>query len=72
MFTLSLPVSILQLLAKAKDNGDRGQLVVIASIAVLLLPPIVVLSAALLRGSARSMRRYRRSREPAITVPYAL
>jgi len=70
MFTLSLPVSILATTwAKAKDNGDKVQLVVIASIAVLLLLPIVVLSAALLRGSARSMRRYRRSREPAITGP---
>ena len=70
MFTLSLPVSILATTwAQAKDNGDKVQLVMLASIAALLLLPIVVLSAAFLRGSARSLRRYRRSREPAMTGP---
>ena len=46
-----------------------GMWLVIGASATLLLLPIVVVPAAQLRGSARSWRRYRRSREPAMTGP---
>ena len=50
----------------AKDKGDVVQTVASAVGVTLLLLPFVVLPVAQLRGSARSWRRYRRSREPAI------
>ena len=50
-----------------KDAGDRIRWLAIG--VTLLLLPIVVAPAAQLRGSARSWRRYRRSREPAMTGP---
>ena len=67
-FTLT-GLAILGNLPSAKDNGDRVFTVVIACTVTLFLLPTVVLPARFLRGSARSLRRYRRSREPAITGP---
>jgi hypothetical protein len=70
-FTLA-GLGILGNLAHAKDNGDRVATVVMACTVTLLLLPIVVLSATFVRSNARSMRRYRRSREPAMAAPEAL
>jgi hypothetical protein len=53
-------------LSSAKDKGDFVQTVAKAVGVTLLLLPFVVLPMAQLRGSARSLRRYRRLREPAI------
>ncbi len=66
--TMSLLIEIISTWGTRKDAGDRIWLVIGAS-ATLLLLPIVVAPAAQLRGSARSWRRYRRSREPAMTGP---
>ena len=56
-------------LSSAKNTGDRLQTVVLAITVTLLLLPLVVLPVAQLRGSARSWRRYRRTRKPAIARP---
>jgi hypothetical protein len=61
-------VALLTGLTSAKDGGDRVLIVVAACIAALLLP-IVVLPVAQLRGSARSLRRYRRSRTRVVAGP---
>ena len=66
--TMSPLIEIIPTRGTRKDAGDRIWLVIGAS-ATLLLLPIVVAPAAQLRGSARSWRRYRRSREPAMTGP---
>jgi hypothetical protein len=58
--------AVLGQLSDTKDRGDVVQLWSIACIVVLLLLPLVVLPVTLLRGSARSWRRYRRSRKRAI------
>jgi Protein of unknown function (DUF2510) len=57
--------AVLTNLQNAKDKGDVALLWFIACIVALLLLPLVVLPVTLLRGSVRSWRRYRRSREPA-------
>jgi hypothetical protein len=68
--TLALTgLAILGNLSSAKDNGDRVLIVISACTVTLLLAPIVVFPVAQLRGSARSWRRYRRSRKPAIAGP---
>jgi hypothetical protein len=69
VYVVGGPIVLLTNLSSAKDNGDRLKLWIGACVLALLLLPIVVLPAAQLRGSARSLRRYRRSREPAMTGP---
>ena len=62
-------ISLLGNLPSAKDNGDRLLIWGGALALTVLLLPTVVLPVAQLRGSARSWRRYRRSRKPASTGP---
>ena len=69
VYVVGGPIVLLTNLSSAKDNGDDVKLWIGACVLALLLLPIVVLPAAQLRGSARSLRRYRRSREPAMTGP---
>ena len=69
LFSTLSGLVILGNLSHAKDNGDRVLTVILACTVTLLLVPIVVLPVAQLRGSARSWRRYRRSRKPAIAGP---
>ena len=57
---------ILANLSSAKDNGDMVQTVMPCGRRDPAPAAIVVLPVAQLRGSARSLRRYRRSRQPAI------
>jgi hypothetical protein len=61
--------SLMSALASAEDSGHRVLKVILACTLFLLLGPIAVLPLAQLRGSARSWRRYRRSRKPAIAGP---
>jgi hypothetical protein len=70
VYVVGAPIVVLTSnLPYAKNGGDRVQLWIGACILTLFLLPIVVLSATQLRGSARSLRRYRRSRGPAIAGP---
>jgi hypothetical protein len=64
-FTLVAVISLIEGSFNVDGVGDVV-LLGLGTIGTLLLLPIVVWSAALLRGSARSMRRYRGSREPAM------